>query len=184
MKRITFYAVLVMLSCIVCSGCRSNDINRSVAAVRGIYGEWKYDGASVEAKGSNVLSQVAKPVAKSKMKKKLNDAFKKLKISKKSTQINFRTDGTFSLRLFGPEINGKYDYDAMENTVTLRCYGVSMKARVKRESNKLHLLFNTDRLLHLLELVSGLAHNKTLQSLAFLADNYNDVQVGFCFKAK
>ena len=184
MKKAIVYAVLVLITCGVCSSCRSVDsvVEHSVAAVYGIYGTWKYDGASVEAKSSNVLSKVAKPVAKSKLKKKLNNAFKKIKINKKTTQITFRADGTYSLRLFGPEMSGKYEYDAVEGIVTLRWHGVPVKARVKRESNKLHLLFNTDRLLHLMELASGLSSNKTLQSLAFLAENYNDVEVGFCFK--
>ncbi len=165
-----------------CRTAQSALPEHSVVAMRGITGAWHYDGASVDAKGNTVLSRVAKPIAKSKLRKKLDGAFKKMKLSKKSTQLTLADDGTFALRLVGPEIHGTYDYDAASGRLTLRWHGMPLTAQVKRDSKHLHVLFDADRLLHVLQLASGLSSNKTLQSIALLAENYSDVRLGFAFK--
>ena len=186
MRRVMVNCLLMLLVAVIGVGCRSAQsdlvIEHSVMAQRGITGVWHYDGASVEAKGSTVLSKVAKPIAKSKLTKKLNQAYKKLKLSKKSTQLTLNADGTFAMRLVGPEIHGRYDYDVADGKLTLRWHGLPVTARVKRDSKHLHVLFDADRLLHVLQLASGLSSNKTLQSIALLAENYSDVQLGFSFK--
>ncbi|MBR6283905.1 MAG: DUF4923 family protein [Muribaculaceae bacterium] len=184
MRRLILLSMLVLL-CTAAVGCRTASdvaVEHSVVATRSITGTWHYDGASVEAQGVNVLSKVAKPIAKSKLKKKLDKAFKKLKMSKSNSWLELNADGTFAMRLVGPEVKGKYTYDADEGRLTLRWHGLPMTVNVRRDSKHLHLLVDTDRLLQLLQLVSGLGHNKTLQSIATLAENYNDVQVGFAFK--
>lgn len=144
--------------------------------------EWKYDGACVEAKSSNFVSKVAKPVAKSKLKKKLEKGFKKLKFDKKKTRITLNEDGTFAMKIIGPEIKGRYEYIPEKEQITLRWHGVPLNARLKRDGKKIHLLFDMDKFLDLMKWLSGFSHSKTMQSLAFLSDNFDDVQVGFSFK--
>ena len=151
-------------------------------ANRLIADEWKYDGASVEAKGNNFVSKVAKPVAKSKLKKKLEKGFKKLKFDKKKTRITLNEDGTFAMKIIGPEIKGRYEYIPEKEQITMRWHGIPLNARLKRDGKKMHLLFDVEKFLSLMKWVSGFSHSKTMQSLAFLSENFDDVQVGFTFK--
>ena len=48
-----------------------------IEANRLIAGTWQYDKPSVNAQGTSVLGKLGKPLAKSKLKKKLDKAFKK-----------------------------------------------------------------------------------------------------------
>ncbi|MBQ7690791.1 MAG: DUF4923 family protein [Muribaculaceae bacterium] len=185
MRRYFTMLCAVLLLAVLLVSCRSAAdvaVSHSVAAVQGITGTWRYDGASVEAKGSNVFSRVAKPVAKSKIRKKLDKAYKKLKLNKSNTQLTLNADGTFALQLAGVGIRGKYEHDRSAGTLTLRWHGLPVTAHVTRDSKRLHLLFDTDKLLHLLQLASGITSSKTLESIALLAENYNDVRLGFAFK--
>ena len=58
-----------------------------------------------------------------------------------------------------------------------------LSANLKRDGkNKLHLTFDTDKLLSLFKLLSSVSDNSTLKALAFLTDHYDDVMVGFELK--
>ena len=84
----------------------------------------------------------------------------------------------------GRLLNGKYSYSPSKGTITLKWLAISLTAHVKHDGKHLHLYFDADRLLTLLRLLSGLSNSDTLKALAFLSDNYSDVQVGFELKPK
>ena len=151
-------------------------------ANRLIAGEWKYDGACVEAKSSSLVAKVAKPIAKSKIKKKLEKAFKKIKLKKKETRLTLHEDGTFAMKIIGPEIKGKYEYVPEQEQLTLKWLGIKLNARLKHDGKKIHLLFDVDKFLTLMKFASGFSNSKTMQQVAFLSENFDDMQVGMTFK--
>ena len=114
----------------------------------------------------------------------LNKAYKKLKIKKRWTSLQLNNDGTWVMNVAGNDIKGKYDYNPYRECITLRWHLVSVSADVMRDGKHLHLLFDTDRMLTLMRLISGLSSNETLKALAFLSENYRDVKVGFQLKQK
>ena len=69
-------------------------------------GEWKYNGPSVGVSGKNVLAGIAKPIAKSKLKKKLKNAFKKVGLDKARPEFVFNEDGTCRIKLLGASMKG------------------------------------------------------------------------------
>lgn len=149
-----------------------------------VAGRWQYDKPSVQAQGTSVLGKLGKPLAKSKLSGKLNKAYKKLQIKKRWTSLRLDNDGTWAMTIANKEIKGKYSYSPSKGSITLKWHLVSISAVVVRDKKHLHLLFDTDRLLTLLRLISGLSHNDTLKAIAFLSENYNDVKVGFQLKQK
>lgn len=155
-----------------------------IEANRLIAGTWQYDKPSVNAQGTSVLGKLGKPLAKSKLKKKLDKAFKKLKINKRWNQLTLTEDGEWTMIVAGKDLNGKYSYSPSKGTITLKWLAISLTAHVKHDGKHLHLYFDADRLLTLLRLLSGLSNSDTLKALAFLSDNYSDVQVGFELKPK
>ena len=60
----------------------------------GLQGQWKYNGPSVGLSGKDLIAGIAKPVAKSKLKKKLKEAFKKIGLDKARPEFTFNVDGT------------------------------------------------------------------------------------------
>lgn len=156
----------------------------TVAANEMVAGTWQYDKPSVQAQGTSNLGKLTKPLAKSKLCGKLKKAYDKLKIKKRWNSLRLDTDGTWTMNVAGKDISGKYNYNPSQSSITLKWMALHITAQVRRDGKHLHLLFDTDRLLTLLRLISGLSSNDTLKALAFLSENYHDVQVGFQLKQK
>ena len=147
-----------------------------------VAGTWQYDKPSVQAQGTSVLGKLGKPIAKSKLASKLSKAYKKLQIKKRWTSLRLDNDGSWVMTIAGKEVKGTYNYNPSRGSITLKWLLVSISADVVRDGKHLHLLFDTDRLLMLMRLVSGLSSNDTLKALAFLSENFDDVKVGFLLK--
>lgn len=146
-------------------------------------GEWTYSGPSVDVSGKNVLSGLGKPIAKSKLKKKLKNAFKKIGLNKARPQFSFDEDGNCAIKLLGMSMKGTYNYNPSQEKITFKWHGVPLTARLKRDGKKkAHLTFDADKLLKLFSLASKVSDNSALKALSFLMDNYEDVMVGFELK--
>ena len=161
-----------------------DDIARETRQVNcAIKGQWTYSGPSVDVSGKNVLAGLGKPIAKGKVKKKLKKAFKKIGLDKARPQFTFNEDGTCAIRMLGANIKGDYNYNPDAQKITLKWHGVPLSACIKKDGkNKLHLTFDSDKLLKLFSLVSRISDSSTLKALSFLAENYDDVMVGFELK--
>ena len=150
---------------------------------RALKGQWTYSGPSVDVSGKNVLAGIGKPIAKGKLKKKLKNAYKTLRLDKVKPQFSFDEDGTCAINLLGVNLKGTYNYNPRQEKVTFKWHGIPLTARLKRDGKKkLHLTFDTDKLLKLFSLASKVSDSSVLKALSFLMDNYDDVMVGFELK--
>ena len=160
------------------------DIARETMQInRALKGQWTYSGPSVDVSGKNVLAGIGKPIAKGKLKKKLKNAYKTLRLDKVKPQFSFDEDGTCAINLLGVNLKGTYNYNPRQEKVTFKWHGIPLTARLKRDGKKkLHLTFDTDKLLKLFSLASKVSDSSVLKALSFLMDNYDDVMVGFELK--
>ena len=148
-----------------------------------IRGTWKYNGPSVGVSSRNLIAGIAKPIAKSKLKKKLKEAFKKVGLDKVRPEFYFNPDGTCSMKLLGTNIKGTYNYNPDLESVSFKWHGIPMNANLRRDGNKkLHLTFDADRLLSLLSLMGRFSDSSAIRAVSDLLDNYEDVMVGFELK--
>ena len=148
-----------------------------------IKGEWTYSGPSVDVSGKNVLAGLGKPLAKSKLKKKLKEAYKKMGLTKIKPQFAFAPDGTCAIQILGRKVKGTYNYNPDQEKITMKWHGVPVTAKLKRDGKKkLHLTFDADKLLSLISLVSSFSDSSTVKALGTLIDNYDDVLIGFELK--
>ena len=155
-----------------------------LAACQVVAGEWQYSKPYVHAQGASFVGKLGKPIAKSKLKKNLDKAFKKLKIKKRWNSMTLSADGNWEMRLLGLPMKGRYTYDTATEQLTLRWNGIPLKSHTHRDGKKLYIAFDTDRLLALMHVLSGLSHSETLKALSFLSRNFSDVMVGFEMKRK
>ena len=153
-----------------------------MAANAVIAGTWKYDGPSVDARGSSFVSKLGKPIAKSKLKKGLKKAYDKLKLKKRWTSFVLTREGRWSIVLLGKSIGGKYDYDPATERLVLHGTLLKIEGQAYREGDHLHVQFEADKFLTLMRLLGKLIHADVLKSLTKLSSNYYDVKVGFDFK--
>lgn len=155
------------------------------AALKDIAGTWQYKSPAVEAKGKNVISRLGKPIAKSKIKKKLGKAFDKLKLKSMGAALELTTDGKCRVKLPGHDFSGRYTYDASTLQITLFWHDIPIKARLARKGGKeCQLLFDIDKVLAAFQLLSAFSHNPAVKMLATLANNYTDVMIGFSLKRR
>lgn len=161
-----------------------DDIARETLQInRALQGQWTYSGPSVDVSGKNVLASIGKPIAKGKLKKKLKNAFKTLRLDKVKPQFAFDEDGTCAINLLGTSLKGTYNYSPGQDKITFKWHGIPMTARLKRDGKKkLQLTFDADKLLKLFSLASKVSDSSALKALSFLLDNYDDVMVGFELK--
>ena len=195
---LTFLCALVLLSSCAASRNTSSqnlkpdqvftvteeDIARETLKInQTLKGQWTYSGPSVDVSGKNLLAGVGKPIAKGKLKKKLKNAFKSMRLDKIKPQFSFDEDGTCSINLLGATLKGSYNYNPSQEKITFKWHGIPLSARLKRNGKKkLHLTFDADKLLKLFSLASKVRDSSTLKALSFLLDNYDDVMVGFELK--
>ena len=147
-----------------------------------VAGLWQYDKPYVHVDGSSLIGKLGKPIAKSKLKKNLNKAFKKLKIKNRWHSMALTSDGNWEMRIIGLPLKGRYTYDTDKQSLTLKWNGIPLKSHVHRDGKKLYVAFDTDRLLMILHLISGMSHNETLKALSVLSQNFRNVMVGFEMK--
>lgn len=161
-----------------------DDIARETRQVNAmIKGEWTYNAPSVDVSGRNFLDGLGKPIAKSKLKKKLKNAYKKIGLYKVRPHFTFNEDGTCAISMLGASLKGTYNYNPDQEKITFKWHGVPLTARLKRDGKKkLQLTFDADKLLSLFSLLSKVSNNSALKALSFLMDHYDDVMVGFELK--
>ena len=153
-----------------------------MAANATIAGTWKFNGPSVDARGSSFVSRLGKPIAKSKLKKGLKKAYDKLKLKKRWTSFVLTREGSWSITLLGKSIGGKYDYYPATEQLVLHGLLMKIEGQAYREGDHLHVQFEADKFLTLMRLLGKLIHADVLKSLTKLSSNYHDVKVGFDFK--
>lgn len=153
-----------------------------LVACQMVAGTWQYDKPYVHADGATVIGKLGKPIAKSKIKKNLNKAYKKMKINKRWESLTLTEDGAWKMKVLGLSLSGSYTYDPDQELLTLRWNGVPLNSHAHRDGKKLCLAFDMDRLLVVLHAISGIGHSKTLKSLSYLSENFRNVMVGFELK--
>ena len=160
------------------------DETARLAACAMVAGQWQYDKPYIHADGATLLGKLGKPIAKSKLKKGLNKAYKKIKLNKRWQSLVLSEDGQWQMVVLGLSLKGRYTYDPEEELLTLRWNGVPMKSHTHRDGKKMYIALDTDKLLVILHAISGIGHSDTLNALAFLSENFRNVKVGFEMKKK
>lgn len=161
-----------------------NDIaNETWMVNRAISGTWKYNGPSVGVSGKNVIAGIAKPFAKSKLKKKLKKAYKAVGLDRVRPEFSFSPDGTCAISVMGTKLKGSYNYNPDLETISIKWHGLPMNANLRRDGKKkLHMTFDADKLLSLLSFMGRFSDSKSIKAISDLIDNYDDVMVGFELK--
>ena len=90
--------------------------------------------------------------------------------------MEFKADGKV---LFNCE--GAFPFDEATSQVTMKGLLLTLNCYVKRNSNGIALLFESSKLLTLLQTISALSGNNTLQTVGELSKNYDGLRLGFDF---
>lgn len=164
----------------------NENVSKVVNAVTGttkainMTGTWNYSGSAIEFKSDNLLKQAGGAVAATMAESKLNDQLAKVGIKVGQMNFTFHADSTFTSTVAKRKLSGTYSYDASTSKVNLmyaRVIGLS--AKVNCTSTNMELLFESDKILKVITLISSKTSNATLKTISAIADSYDGMLVGF-----
>lgn len=147
-----------------------------------LVGTWTYTRPGCAFTSEKLLAQAGGEVVASEIKTKLQPSYQKVGITSSNTQVTFNQDGTFSAKIAGKNWTGKYTFDAANSKVTMQGLLLNINCYAKRNSDGIGMLFESKKLLTLLQTMSALSGNQTLQDVGELSKNYDGVRLGFDMK--
>lgn len=162
----------------------SSVIGLDKASQSDIIGTWKYNQPGCAFTSESTLAAAGGEVVAATCKEKLATYYKSLGFKSSNTQFTFAEDGTYSAKLLGKSISGTYTFDASTQAITLNVslLGVnaySLQGYVKKNSDGIALLFESKKILSILQTVGSLSGNSTVSSITSLTSNYDGVRIGF-----
>lgn len=149
-----------------------------------IIGAWKYSQPGCAFISESTLANAGGEVVAATVKEKLGTYYKTLGFKSSNTQFTFAQDGTYAAKLLGKSISGTYTFNASTQAITLNIslLGVnaySLQGYVKKNSDGIALLFESKKILTILQTLGALSGNSTVSSITDLTSNYDGVRVGF-----
>jgi hypothetical protein len=146
---------------------------------RGLMGSWHYSGPGCAFTSENLLAKAGGEVAAANIEKELEPYFQKTGLTAQNTAITFNDDHTFRATIAGKSWSGQWSLDESTAKVTLKGLLLSLNCYAKREYGGISLLFESKKLLNLLQVLAALSGNDTVQKVGELSKNYDGVRLGF-----
>lgn len=194
MKRIKFFLVAAMLL-ISASGVQAQSIGDLLTGLgktlvgdkattaASLKGTWTYTGPACEFESDNLLSKAGGSAVSTKIENKITPVLKKYGVQ--GIVYTFDGNGNYTTKIKKRTIKGTYTFDSKKKTITFKPhYGKEYTANVSILSNQMTLVFNADKLMHVLQTISNTAAklNSTAATINTLMKNYNGMRLGFRLK--
>ena len=147
-----------------------------------IIGSWTYFQPGCAFTSDQLLAQAGGEVVAAQIKSKLASTYQSIGVKPANTKVTFNQDGTFSAQFAGTGMSGNYTFDEATSKVTMQGMLLTINCYAKRNSNGIALLFESSKLLTLLQTVSALSGNTTVQTVGEISKSYDGLRLGFDFK--
>ena len=144
-----------------------------------LVGTWKYTGPGCAFTSDNLLAQAGGEVASQKIKSELLTYYNSAGISSANTYFTFGADNTFTGKVAGKTISGNYAYDPNSGQMTVKTMLFTLNAYITASTTGISLLFESQKLLTILQTVGAMSGNATMATIGELSKNYDGVRLGF-----
>lgn len=144
-----------------------------------IVGSWKYQQPGVAFTSDKLLAKAGGEVVASQIKNKLATYYNGVGIKSSNTYFQFNADHTFSGKLLGTPVSGQWAYDASTTQLTMKTLLFTLTPNVKACTSGMSILFESKKLLTVLQTVATASGNSTIQGIGSLSTNYDGVRMGF-----
>ena len=153
----------------------SNTITKS-----DLIGTWTYAKADCVFETDNLLMKAGGEVAATRIESQLETQLSKIGIKKGSCTYTFNEDGTYTAVIGGYTLSGTYTFNEQKKTVTLTYLaGLGrITPHVAKTGNKISLLYESDKLLQLVQKLGKLSSNSTISGLSSLLGSYDGLLIG------
>lgn len=143
---------------------------------------WKYNGPGVAFTSENLLAKAGGEIAANKIEESLSEHYNKLGMSASNTYIEFKEDGTFAAKIKGKSWNGTYTFSESNGQLQLHGLLLNLNGYLKKETNGISLLFESKKLLTLIQTMSAFSGSQQASAIGEIAKNYDGVRLGFDLK--
>lgn len=147
-----------------------------------LYGTWHYNGPGCAFTSENALAKAGGEVAASTVKEKLATEYSKLGFTASNTYITFNKDNSFSAKIDGKSFSGTYTFDESTQALNLKGLIINLNGYAKKNTNGIAILFESKKVLTLLQTVAAASGNSTLSTIGNISKSYDGVRVGFDLK--
>ena len=144
-----------------------------------LVGTWKYYQPGCGFASDNLLAKAGGEVAAAKIKSELAGTYQQMGVSSSNTYFTFNQDNSFSGKMMGTPLSGSYVYDPNTGQITLKTVLLSVNGFINTSGSGISLLFESKKLLNILQLVGSASGNATLATVSELSKNYDGVRLGF-----
>lgn len=154
-----------------------------------LQGTWSYQKPACELESSDVLKGAGGSLISSQMEKKMDELCTKAGIKEGNFSYTLNADSTFTNTLpKGKPLSGTYSYNpetqeiALHYAIGKRLTVTTLEGKITKAGDNVNLVFNADKLMKLLSLVSSVTKSKTLNAVNQLASQYDEIMLGFELK--
>ena len=146
-----------------------------------LIGAWNYSGPGCAFTSENLLAKAGGEVAATRIKEKALPYYQQIGITSQNTNIMFKQDGTYSANFRGTPMSGKWTYDEASSKVTLQSLLLTINCYAKRNYTGIGLLFESSKLLNILQTMAALSGNQNIQAVGEISKTYDGLRLGFDF---
>ncbi len=140
---------------------------------------WYYSSPGCAFTSENLLAKAGGELVSSKIESQLSTYYQKVGFSSSNTYFKFNTDGSFESKIDGKSWKGTYTFDESTHAIKLKGLLLSISGYATKKTNGISLLFESKKLLTLLQTLASLSGNSTLTTIGSLSKNYDGVRIGF-----
>ena len=144
-----------------------------------LIGTWKYSQPGCAFTSQDLLAKAGGEVAADQVKQKLATTYQKVGLSSSNTSLTFNQDGTFTAVLGGKQVSGNYTYNESNGQIALQTLLLSATCYTKKNSNGMGFLFESTKLLTLMQGLSAVSGNSTLKTVGDLSSKFDGLRMGF-----
>lgn len=144
-----------------------------------LIGTWKYAQPGCAFTSENLLAKAGGEVAAQKVKSELLTQYSNMGINSSNTYFTFKEDKTFSGKVAGKSVNGTYVLNTNNGQITLKTLLFSLNGYVNLNTSGMSLLFESQKLLSILQTVGSMSGNASVATISELSKNYDGVRLGF-----
>lgn len=140
---------------------------------------WKYNKPGCAFTSENLLAKAGGDIAANKIESELSTYYTKAGFTSSNTYFKFNTDGTFESKIHGKSWKGTYTFDEKTHAITMKGLLLSIFGFATKKTSGVSLLFESKKLLTLVQTLTALSGNSTLSTIGNITKNYDGVRVGF-----
>lgn len=144
-----------------------------------IIGTWTYRQPGVAFTSENLLAKAGGEAMATNIKERLKAQYSKVGITTGNTQLTLTSDNRFTATVGGKTFSGSYSYDVDKSLITLQTLLFSMPCYAKNTTTGMSFLFESKKLLTLMQALSAVSGSAEMQTIGEISKNYDGVRIGF-----